>query len=190
MSSWPPIWRTRTLESADIPVTPNTLRVILAWHKSTPLPPLSNNPLGMPAGSSGAPSYLGTAYAIFPSMGMFYTAFTTWSKSYAGKQLVQAITTEAPFAATWRVVSGLGWPGSSTETDYPSALLDLTEQSYRNSVKATPLADRKTSGQVGKDPATRNEIIEQSRSINHATASIGNTRDAVKYLIRRHAKNG
>lgn len=190
MVAWPPTWRTRALESAGIPVTTGTLAVIKAWKDSTPLSPVSNNPIGMPAGTLGAPRYLNTRYAIFPSISAFYQAFTSFARSSDGKRIVAAMLSENPYPETWRLISSLKWPGSLTETDYPAKLLDLTEQSYRDSVSATPPAGRKTSGQIGNNPQMHAAMVEQARSVAHAAQAFNDSTKAVQYLIRRHARNG
>lgn len=190
MPSWPSVWRVRALESAGIPANKDTLAIIKAWHDSTPLPVLTNNPIGMPAGSSGAPKYLHTKYAIFPSMSYFYAAFATFIASSDGRAVAQAMTSKQAYSATWRKISDLHWPGSITETDYPAALLDLTTASYRDSVKASDPSERKTSGQVGKDPISRNAIIAQARSTAQASRTFADSTKAVRHLIRKHGSNG
>lgn len=190
MASWPSTWRNLALQAASIPVNSDTLAILKAWKDSTPLQPYSNNPLGMPAGTSGAPKYLNTRYALFPSMATFYRVFAAWVNSHDGKNLVHAMTSETPYPATWRVISALKWPGSDTETDYPSALLDLTEQSYRDSVNAADATQRKTSGIVGKPSELAQGMVAQARSLHQAAQTFSDATKATQYLLRRHATNG
>lgn len=185
MQSWPNNWTDLALATAGIPVTDNTKAVMRAWQASTPLPPLSNNPIGMPKGTSGAPSYLNTAYAIFPSMEAFYAAFRGLISSHVGAQLVLAITGKTPFPSTWRSIQSLGFPGMKTETDYPSALLDLASQSFRNKVQATPRAQRKTSGVIGDNSADKAAVLAGMAAVNEAVQQSMSIRDAIRHVTTR-----
>jgi hypothetical protein len=169
---YPSIWPTGALTEANLDVTPESIAILRAWQASTPLSPYSNNPIGMPAGVLGAKRYAGTSYAAFTSLPQFYKAFASFCESYDGGKLWSALKAQHPYSAAWRVISGLGWPGSDTETDYPSALLDLTTEAYRASVKAADPADRKTSGLVGIDAHVKAQVIEQARAVSQAAQAL------------------
>jgi hypothetical protein len=190
MSVWPVNWQVRTLAAAGIADDEATFAILSTWQRSTPLPPYSNNPLGMPSGSSGAKSYLGTPYAIFSSFGMFTKAFAAFVATYQGGQLVQAMQSDNPYPAAWRIVHALGWPGTQTETDYPSALLDLTEFSYRQSVDATQAALRKTSGLVTSSMAGTTSVASSVATVNQATAATSAARSFVGDIMKGYSGNG
>lgn len=159
MPSHPPNWLASAvalLGATSIEQAPEILR---AWAASTPLPPRANNPLGMPASARGAARWHGTSYASFETMDDFLNAFLDFSVSYAGGAIVKALRSDLPWRNTWAAVQSLGWPANATETDYPSAVLDNTGDSYRESIGAVAPEDRKTSGIVGGSA--------------HATASVG-----------------
>lgn len=186
MASWPSTWMTSALEAAGVPVTPAALAVLKAWKDSTPIPPYSNNPVGMPYGSSGAIRYLSTGYGMFVTIGNFYSAFAAFMRTDAGKRIAADMAMEVPYAAAWRDISRLKWPGTDTETDYPSALLDLTSEAYQKSVHATPAADRKTSGQVIARGDASRTVLQQQRSVSEAVNTITGVENQVRFLLRRH----
>jgi hypothetical protein len=190
MATWPSAWRVKALESAGIPVNADTLKVMKAWKDSTPLPVFTNNPVGMPYGSRKSVRYMGTTYGMFASMADFYAAFAMFASTTGGRLVVSAMSGQSVFPAAWRAISSLEWPASKTETDYPSALLDLTDSSYRESISATPVLARKTSGTVGRDPALRNVVIAHARSLTEAAKTFNDATTATRFLIRRHARNG
>lgn len=190
MPSWPNTWANQALTQAGVPITIGSHNVMLAWKRSTPLQPYTNNPIGMPAGSSGAPMLLRTGYALFPSMAAFYAAFASFMTSYQGKRLGLDMIDGEPYPASWRDISNLGWPGSKTETDYPSALLDLTTEAYRASVGAVPKADRKTSGQVQPRTEAASTVLANARSVASAVRAITDATTRNTYLLRKHAGNG
>lgn len=185
MPSFPPNWIARTLEASGVPATSQSIAVLRAWRKSTPLPPLSNNPLGMPVHSSGAPAYLNTGYAIFPSMTAFYAAFVAWSKSAAGKKVLASLNDSDGYGAAWRAISVLPWPASKTETDYPAHVLDLASESYRESVNASPASDRRTSGTVGGLNATAQSVVQQAALLNVHAAAIKDGSMTLAQILRR-----
>lgn len=189
MNTWPVTWISQAMAAAGLEDSIPVMRVMLAWQKSTPLPAYSNNPIGMPAGASGAPGYLNTGYAIFPTMSAFYSAFANFIRTYTGGQLASALRSDNPYASAWRTIHALEWPGSSTETDYPSMVLDLTAASYQASVGASPSASRKTSGVVTAPNANRTTILAQAASVNQATQALTDTGEQVRSLLRKHARN-
>lgn len=184
MNVWPVNWQVRTLTAASIADTDDTFAILSAWQKSTPLPPYSNNPLGMPAGSSGSKPYLNTPYAIFPSFGLFTKAFAAFIATYQGGQLARVMQSDGPYPATWRAVHALGWPGSSTESDYPATLLDLTSLSYRQSVNAATAESRKTSGLVTAPRATAVSTVSSTGVVNRATVATAAARSFVGDIMR------
>jgi hypothetical protein len=188
MVLWPIMWQQQALAALGVPDSDDTFAIMTAWQASTPLPPYSYNPLGMPAGSNGAKAYLGTPYAQFGSIGMFYAALKAFGSSYQGSQLAQVMRSDNPYPATWRAVSALKWPGSQTETDYPSALLDLTSQSYRASVNASTGSARKTSGMVTSPDAATTSALSQARAVNQATQAFADAKTQVSFLLRSHAR--
>lgn len=190
MTSWPTTWRSRTLEAAGIRVTPHALEVLKAWQQSTPLPPFTNNPLGMPSTSRGALEYMRTGYAMFVTPEKFYAAFAAFAATSAGKSLAHAIADEGNYASVWRVISSLGWPAVRTETDWPSALLDLTEASYRESVATADPSARKTSGTVGAPAHVKATAISHASSVAAAIRTMTDAQSATQQMLRRHGRDG
>lgn len=190
MASWPSDWITRALAAADIEPNGNGIAIMRAWKNSTPLPPLTNNPLGFPAGTHGAPAYLGTRYAIFPSMAAFYAAFGALAKSATGRELAAALAAESGYAPAWRAISALAWPATETETDYPSALLDLTTDAYRRSVKAAAPSARRTSGTIGPTSEEATSALDLMRELHSTVANARNGLEATRMMIMRGKSYG
>lgn len=190
MPSWPSTWKTRTLETAGIPATPKAVKALSAWSASTPTDPWTNNPLGMPAATIKAARVPGTPYAMLPSMATFYAAFAKFAATPAGKAVVSELISDGGYGPLWRAISGLKWPASATETDYPAKLLDLTSESYQQSVNATPAAKRKTSGVVKAPTAVHDAMRQQAAAITSAASSFGDAGKATRAMIRRFARNG
>lgn len=190
MASWPSTWKTSTLQNAGIPVTADSLAIMTAWCKSTPLEPYTNNPIGMPSNSPSSARVSSSAYAMFRDMSTFYAEFARFIKTQAGQNVARAMVSDAAFAEAWRAISALGWPGSKTETDYPSALLDITEAKFRASVSTSPKDHRKTSGTVGASAATHNAIRQQTRTMYNLAASMNNAAEASRTFLRKHAQDG
>lgn len=189
MPSWPSTWIASALDALGVPANHDTIAIMRAWKDSTPISPYSNNPVGMPFATLGAPRFAGTNYAAFGTIDGFYAALASFGRSAAGRKLARDMLSESPYAAVWRDISALKWPGSATETDYPAAILDLTTESYRASVNATIPSARKTSGEVIIPSLARSRVIEQARSVAQAAQAITDTNQAVTYLLRRHARN-
>lgn len=190
MIMWPVNWQQRVMAATGIPDNADTFAILSAWQQSTPLPASTCNPFGMPAHSLGAKPYLATQYAIFPSFGMFTKAFAAFLKTYTGSQLAKAMQSESPYGDTWRAIHALGWPGAQTETDYPSSLLDLAPESFRDSVKATPPAYRKTSGLITTPNATETSSMSQVASVNKATQASVTARSVVGDIMRGYSGHG
>lgn len=148
MNTWDDTWITQALYAASIDPTPDNVFIMRAWQQSTPLARETNNPIGMPAGSSGAKRYMGTAYATFKSMQDFYAAFKAFCDTYTGSIFVASLSRQFPYSAAWQAIRNARWPALFTETDYPSVLLDVTGEAFKDSVKATPADQRLTSGLI------------------------------------------
>lgn len=190
MASWPSDWITRALAAGGIEPTGNAIAIMRAWKNSTPLPPLTNNPLGFPAGTRGAPAYLGTRYAIFPSMVAFYAAFGSLAKSGLGRELAAALASERGYAPAWRAISALAWPAKDTETDWPAAVLDLTTADYRQSVKAAAPSARRTSGTIGPTSEEATSALDLMRELHSTVANARNGLEATRALIVRGKSYG
>lgn len=178
------------LEAAGIESNDNTRAIMKAWQKSTPTLPQTYNPIGIPASLASMPRVPFTDYALFTSITAFNKVFARFILSTPGKSLKSAMESDKPYPVTWRVISGLKWPASKTETDYPSALLDLTAASYQASVKASDPAKRKTSGTSKAPTALKETILAHNRSVVDAVATMADSKSAVQHLIRKHAGNG
>ena len=153
-SEWPDGWITALLKDADIPVTAFAIKVTSAWMMSTPMLAYTNNPLGMPAIKGVTAELMRTGYAIFATMPLMRAQFAQFIKSQAGHALHESLAVSESFAAAYRAIHALPWPANKTETDWPSAVLDLTTESTRNRLATTrDAADRKTSGAYGSDVA-------------------------------------
>lgn len=190
MARWPDNWKSQALSAAGIPATPKALKVMAAWAQSTPLQPWTNNPLGMPALAKRIPAVPSTQYAMFSSITDFYAAFGMFATTPKGRALAHEITSDDGYGPTWRAIASLGWPGSKTETDYPSAVLDLAGQSYIDSVTTTAPQDRKTSGVPKAPPDVHAVMRQQAQSLVDASRAFNDASTAVRYLIRRHVSRG
>lgn len=183
-------WISQTLKALGVEPTPANCSAIAAWKNSTPLSPYTNNPLGMPAGKWGANRYLNTPYGLFPSMQIFFAAIESFSKTPEGRSVTDALSKDIPAPALWRAVSSLAWPGSATETDYPSAVLDLTDRAYRASVGATTQEDRKTSGNVSANSAVKATVLDQARMTSTAGQAIIAAQKITSQTMKGKRNNG
>lgn len=190
MTTWPSNWKTRTLETAGIPVSAKALKALGAWRQSTPLDPWTNNPLGVPANMTKHAKVPGTQYAMYRSINDFYGAFAKFIKTSKGQELLSELISDNGYGAVWRIISSLRWPATDTETDYPAKVLDLASESYRQSVNASDPPSRKTSGTVKAPTAVHDAMRAQAESITQAANAFGDATKAVRYLIRKHARNG
>lgn len=153
-SSWADGWVSATLDDAGLPITDFTRRSIKAWQQSTPILPYTNNPLGLAYVKGVTGQLLRTGYAMYPTMAVFRASFAQLVNSPAWRQLHDALALGEKYSQVWRAVSALRLPASQTETDYPSAVLDLTSEAYRKSAtKTAEPSQRKTSGQYGTQTA-------------------------------------
>lgn len=190
MASWPSDWITRALAAAKIEPGGQAVSILRAWKNSTPLPPLSNNPLGFPAGAAGAPSYLGTPYAIFPSMAAFYAAFAALVGSPPGRHVAAALALDGTYAAAWRAISDLPWPARDTETDWPAGVLELTAASYQAHAATAAPAARKTSGIVGAEVPGAASALDLLRELNSTVANAKDAVTATRIMIQKGIRYG
>lgn len=143
-----PSWLDSVIACLGADDTPLVRAVIRAWRESVPLPAEANNPLGMPASSPGASRWARTAYASFPDMGAFYAALTHFAFSYGGSGVRNALTGNVRPGQAWHAIRNLAWPAIVTETDWPSAVLDLTGDGFQQEHMTCQPEERKTSGVV------------------------------------------
>lgn len=190
MTSWASNWKARTLDSIGVPATPFTLSVLSAWRKSTPLDPWTNNPLGMPAKLGKVARVPGTQYAMFRSIVDFYDAFAQFSKTPQGRNVVSALAADKGYGAIWRAIDALGWPASASESDWPSALLDLAGQTYADSVASIPVTARRSAGKPHATASVHEAMRGQAESLTHVAASFNDAVKATRYMIARHARYG
>lgn len=190
MPGWASNWKHRTLESIGVEVNPDTIRLMSAWLKSTPLDPWTNNPLGMPSSAGRVQSVPGTLYAMFPSIVAFYSAIGAFSKTPDGREIVRAIGGIPQYGPIWRAISATNWPAVKTETDWPYHVLELAGQSYMDSVMSSTSGKRKSAGSPQASPAIHETMRKQAESLNHAASAFTDARSAVRFLIRRHARYG
>lgn len=182
---WPMRWAQDTLKAAGITETHFALEAMSAWRKSTPLEAWTNNPIGMPARGNNVPTVHGTLYAQFPSFGDFRRAFQAFTKTRQGAQIAHTLDMGESWSDLWREIHALKWPADTTETDYPSVILDRMEADYRNKLQTRQKADRKTSGTVVTAPpdvhaAMRNQALVMSRAAEH----FGYGAKAIEHVIR------
>lgn len=155
MNEWESNWAGYLAQETGSANTELTTRVLLLWQKSTPTEPWTNNPLGMPHTAKGAFRALSTDYGAFMSMRDFRTSFLGFLASEPGRRLRDALLLQDKLPPIWRAITDLHWPASLTETDYPSAILDVTTDDYRVKVKAAQADRRKTAGSIGPDSVAR-----------------------------------
>lgn len=185
-NGWPDGWATALLKDAGLPVNDFTLKAISAWNSSTPILPYTNNPLGMPAVKGKTLELMRTGYAMFVTPQLFRDAFAAFIKSPTGTPLDDALSLDEKFSKVWRAVHSLQWPANVTETDWPSAVLDLTSESYRRRVEsvASP-ADRKTSGVIGTQTAFGAGSANSSRTSASTAIAIQQAAKAVSQITGR-----
>jgi hypothetical protein len=186
MSEFQVGWRADLLHQADIPATRFALDILDAWQRSTPLAAWTNNPLGYPYLPGKNTSALNTPYAMFYSMRSFRDFMTIFLKSPQGTDIRHALATQDKPSVAWRAISSLGWPGSTLETDYPSAVLDMTDQAYRDSVKASAPADRKTTGLIGGTSPLQGLTGRAPLAVRNNTAALASSASALRNLLRRN----
>lgn len=172
------------MRTAGLPVSQFALDVLSAWNKSTPVVPATYNPLGMPAkGTSNVP-YLGTPYALFSGIGAFTAAMSKFLASSKGAELRHTLDAGESLSDAYRAIHALGWPATKTETDYPSALLDMLEAQYRAKMATRAVADRKTTGTVQAPSAVHAAVRQQAAVLHHAATQLSDAAKAISYTVR------
>jgi hypothetical protein len=163
-----------------------TIKGLKAWSDSTPILPYTNNPLGMPAVKGRTLELMRTGYAMFVTMGDFRFAFAEFVKSPAGHAVHDALALDEKYSVLWRAVHALAWPAAGTETDWPSAVLDLTSESYRQQAQSVASPDeRKTSGVLGTQTAFGDGAAMSSRAAASVVTSIQQAQTAFQQGMRR-----
>jgi hypothetical protein len=190
MSTWPTGWREHALRRADVPITQFALDILNLWEQATPTDRYTNNPLGAPAHGNSAPRALQGGYAQFPTMQAFYDAFMKAVHAGKGKPLLSALGANDSHAEAWRAINGLRWPANTTETDYPSTVLDKVVGNVPKSWGTKKPAERKTVGVEGATAAAQRNTAAQSAALHHAVNNINDASRAVEYLVRRLGQHG
>jgi hypothetical protein len=185
MNTWPTAWRERVLEHIDVPVTQHALDVLRDWHLSTPTQPWTNNPLGLPAAGNNVPEAMGTPYGAFPNHVEFRIALKRVADDGGHLPIRHALLEGATVAKAWRAISALNLPGSSTETDYPSVLLDRVDASYRRKLQTVPVSKRKSMGPGPGSVDMSHPVLHASAGIHHAAGNIHDLNEAIRYLTQR-----
>jgi hypothetical protein len=186
VSNWPDGWRTAVLNDAGLPVSDFTLKTLQAWSDSTPILPYTNNPLGMPYVKGRTSQLMRTGYAMFPQMSDMRLAFTAFVNSPAGSDVHDALALGEKYSDAWRAIHALPWPASTTETDWPSAILDLTSESYREGAQSVSSpADRKTSGTIGDQTAFGQVTGGSTRNASAVVTSLQQATSAFNQNMRR-----
>lgn len=184
MIGWPTSWQQSVLRAAGLPVTQWGLDVLSAWNKSTPVVPATYNPLGMPAKGTSNVAYLNTPYGLFSGITAFGKAFSAFLTTPKGRELAGVLSAGDSLSDAYRAIHALGWPGNATETDYPSALLDMLEEAYRAKLATKPASQRKTVGSSKATPAAHAAIRMQSALIHTAATQFADGAKAVQYIVR------
>lgn len=185
MPAWPDDWRQRVLRASGVPVTQWALDVLAAWRRSTPVESWTNNPLGVPYHGSKANRALSTPYASFVTIGDFANAMKRLLKSNRGTALLHELISANNVAAAWREIHALKWPGNLTETDYPSAVLDMVEASYREKIQTSTKAQRRGTGSTMAAPALHEATRAQGLALHHAATAFSDGKQAIGYVMRR-----
>lgn len=172
MYKYPDGWREALISDLGLDPSDFLMGVFRAWQESTPLQPYVNNPFGMPYVSGVTARLQNSGYAMFRDMSQFRTAFVAFVKGGHGAALRKSLVAGESLPDVYRAIHGLGWPANSTESDYPSALLDLMPEDERSELQTVDPDQRRTSGVVGY-ASSQNGGIRQlgvafSRSANSA----------------------
>lgn len=180
---WPDGWRSAALTAAGLPVDDFTLSVMTSWQVSTPLHPYTNNPIGMPSVPGKYPQLMNTGYALFPTMTEFRNAFSDFLNSPYGRTVREALATQDKLAPAWRAIHALDWPANKTESDWPSALLDMMAEPVRNRLASVKdKSQRRTSGVIG--PSLNTTMMRNASS--RKTAEMANTMSqAIRFMQTR-----
>lgn len=149
MYDWQAGWREALISDLGVDRSDFLMSVFQAWQESTPLQPFTNNPLGMPFVRGSVPELLNSGYGLFSDMAQFRQSFAGYVHGPYGAGLKSALLTGESLGKAYRAIRALDWPGNRTETDYPSAVLDLMTANVRARLQTAQPADRKTAGTIG-----------------------------------------
>lgn len=185
MNDWPTSWRELALDHIGIAITDHAMSVLRDWHLSTPTQPWTNNPLGLPALGNNVPEAMGTPYGAFPSHDEFRKALKRLVDSGGHMPVSHALQDGTSVARAWRTINGLNLPGSSTETDYPSVLLDRADGSYRSKLQATPKSERKSIGSGPRSMDLTHPVLQTARKIHDAAQRTQDLNTLIALLTQR-----
>lgn len=184
MMQWPDGWREAALREIGVPVTQHALDVLNAWEQSTPTKPWTNNPLGLRHGRRGSVKVFDTELAAFQSHADFRAELKRVAHSTYGKPLIHALLDEGDLAGAWRVIHDLNLPSNLTETDYPSALMDMVEGKYRSNIGGDSSGSRKSHGPGRDAPNPHHPVQKLSVATRKATADVIDLRKALDNLMK------
>lgn len=184
MNVWPSGWREATLTHIGAEVTQHALDVLRDWQQSTPTQPWTNNPLGLPAAGNNVPEALGTPYGAFPSHVEFRVALKRIADDGGHLPLIHALHPDTTVAKAWRTISALNLPGSGTESDYPSVLLDRADESYRGKLQTVPVSKRKSMGPGPGPVDLSHPVLHAARQIHGAAANIKGLDEMIVHLLK------
>lgn len=185
MNRWPTAWREMALKHLGVEVTGHALDVLRDWHLSTPTQPWTNNPLGLPALGNGVPEAMGTPYGAFPSHVQFRVALKGLADNGGHLPLLHALHQDSSVATAWRTISALNLPGSTTESDYPSVLLDRVDEQYRKKLQSIPVSQRKSMGGGPGLADMSHPVLHASRGLYEAAGNIHDLNVAIQFLTHR-----
>ena len=185
MATWPTGWREELLRVSRIPKTQFALDVLLAWQRSTPTEPWTNNPLGLPKSRLATGKVVGTEFGTFATWYNFRSAFKAMLNTKRGIGALHALANAEKLSDAWREIHSLDLPGNKTETDYPVRLLDMIEEDYRSKVTKSDKGQVKTVGVTQASPDVHHAMRQQALAMTQAAQSFGHGRKAIEHVIRR-----
>lgn len=184
MATWPTGWQRNVLRASGIPVTQFALDVLSAWQRSTPVEPWTNNPLGMPALGSGAPTALQTPYAAFPTMQAFQDAFKRYLKSSKGHNVQDALLSAQSNSDAWREIHALNWPANKTESEYPVALMDMVSAAYTDKHAGKQRKPARTTGSTHAPPDVHDAMRKQSNLLHQAANGLDSASAGIAHIMK------
>lgn len=182
MGDWPDGWREALIRDMGMERDDFLMLAFQKWQQSTPLQGYTNNPLGMPYKTGRYPQLLDSGYALFPTMRAFRAAFVEFLSTPEATRLVAALSVGQRWAPLYGAIHNLGWPASRTETDYPSAVLDMITGPVRGRLQSTATTDRKTSGIVGYTPASPSKSGMMGDAIRQSASTLMNAANAIRRI--------
>lgn len=184
MATWPTGWQQTTLRASGIPITQFALDVLNAWANSTPTEPWTNNPLGMPASPYMYAKALNTDYAAFPTMQDFRDTIKKYLVGGAGRAVQHALIMGESYSDAWREIHALNWPSNKTESEYPSALMDMVQAAYTSKMTNGNRAKPTTTGATHAPPDVHVAMRNQAMRLHHAATTFNSATDAIAHLMR------